>query len=142
MTELSAGEIMRRWFEEVWNRRDPGAIPRYMAADCVCHAVDESGADLVGPEAFSGFHRRILSSFSAPHFTLNVVIESGPLAAARWSVTMTHDGDGLGVAPTGRRLTLSGMSMLRAEGGLVHECWDEWNRLGMATGLGLVVTPG
>ena len=142
MAALSAGEIMQRWFEEVWNQRNPEAIRRYLAPSCIARNAGEGGADLVGPEAFCGFHSRILSGFSRPHFTLHEVIESGSLAAGRWTVTLTHDGEGLGVAPTGQRMTLSGMSMLRAEAGQVVECWDEWNRMEMATRIGLLVPPG
>jgi predicted ester cyclase len=133
MGTASPAEIMRLWFEEVWNRRDGDRIAVYLAPHGIIHALDEANRDARGPEDFRRFHQRFLDAFSELHFTLHDVIESGPLAASRWSVRLTHSGDSLGVPPTGATTTLTGMAMLRVEDGMVVEAWNEWDRLKLAT---------
>jgi len=138
MAPPSAGETLRLWFEEVWNRRDPGRVDTYFAADSVAHAVDDAGGDAVGAEAFKAFLQRFLDSFSDIAFTIHEVVETGPMAAGRWTVVLTHTGDGLGIAATGRSVTISGMTLLRVENGMIREGWNEWDRIGLARALGMV----
>jgi predicted ester cyclase len=142
MPALSPAALMRAWFEEVWNRGDDAAIDAYLAPDGVIHAVDEAGADAVGPEAFRAFHRRFLAAFSDIRMTLHEVIEQGDLAAARFTAELTHSGEGLGVPPSGQRLTLRGMAMLRARDGKAVEGWNEWDRMGLAMACRLVAPAG
>jgi predicted ester cyclase len=138
MATRSPGEIMRLWFEEVWNGRDSERIAAYLAPHGVIYAVDEAGADARGPEQFRQFHQRFLDAFSGIRFTMDEVIEAGPMAASRWSVRLTHSGGGLGVPPTGAEVTLTGMAMIRVEDGMVVEGWNEWDRLKLATACRMV----
>lgn len=142
MTMLSPAAVMRRWFEEVWNARRTEMIEAYLAPDGILHNVEQAGVDARGPEAFRGFHRRILDAFPDIRFTLHEVIESGPLVAARWSATLTHEGHGLGVPPTGSHFTLTGLAMARVENGQVVESWDEWDRMSLARACGLTEGAG
>ncbi|MGK7863839.1 ester cyclase [Falsiroseomonas sp. E2-1-a4] len=142
MPPPSPGSVLRLWFEEVWNQRDPDRIATYFAPDAVAYALDESGADAHGPEAFRVFFERFLGSFSDLHFTLHEVVEAGPMAVARWSASLTHSGNGLGIAPTGASLTVTGMTMARVEDGMIREGWNEWDRLRLATGCGMLVPAG
>jgi len=127
--------VMRRWFEEVWNRRDPSRVPHYLAADGILHALDEQGRSVVGPEGFIPFLNHFLDNFSDISFTLHEVIEQGPMAAGRWTATLTHTGDGLGMPATGRSVTVSGMSLGRIEDGRLVEGWNEWDRQGLVRAL-------
>jgi predicted ester cyclase len=138
MAPPSPGETLRCWFEEVWNRRDPSRVERYCAPDTLLHSLGDSGTDVVGPEAFKAFLQRYLDSFSDIAITVHEVVEAGPMVAGRWTASMTHTGDGLGIPPTGRRVTITGMSLARIEGGMIREAWDEWDRLGLARALGTI----
>ena len=46
--------------------------------------------------------------------------------------------EGLGMAPTGRALKLSGMSALRVRDGKLAEGWNNWDQMGMARQLGVL----
>ncbi|GGC53409.1 hypothetical protein GCM10011504_34690 [Siccirubricoccus deserti] len=138
MAPPSPAETLRRWFEEVWNRRDPSRVERYFAPDTLLHSLGDSGTDIVGPEAFKAFLQRYLDSFSDIAITVHEVVEAGSMVAGRWTASMTHTGDGLGIPPTGRRVTITGMSLARIEDGTIREAWDEWDRLGLARALGTI----
>jgi predicted ester cyclase len=129
----SPGDIIRLWYEEVWNQRDDAKIPDYLAPDGVIHALDIDGQNAQGPDAFRAFQQQMLQSFPDLHFTVHDVIENGDWAAGRWSAEATHSGDGFGVSATGECVKVTGMSMVRASGGRIVEAWNEWDRIGLAT---------
>jgi len=141
MSGISAGTVFRRWFEEVWNERRADRIATYLAPDGLIHALDESGADAVGPAAFQQFFERFLVVFPDMHFTVHEVVEQGDMAAGRWTASVTHTGEGLGVPPTGKAMTVEGFSMLRAEDGKMVEGWNQWDRMSLAVACRMLVPP-
>ena len=141
MAKASPAELIRRWFEEVWNERRADRIAELLAPHAVIHAADEDGGDAHGPEAFRAYQTRMLAAFPDIRFTLHDVVGDDRLAAARWTATMTHAGEGFGV-PTGEQVTLSGMSLIRCEDGVGVEGWNEWDRLRLALACGRVLPPG
>jgi steroid delta-isomerase-like uncharacterized protein len=54
----------------------------------------------------------------------------------RWSGHATHKGAFLGVPPTGKRVTLEGITIFRVEKGRVAEQWGELNLLAILRQLG------
>jgi predicted ester cyclase len=130
--EPSAGTVLRLWFEEVWNRQDASRIAAYLAPEGVVHSLDMSGADARGPAAFQAFQQQILAGFAGIHVTVNDLVEDGDRAAARWTMRMTHSGQGVG-EPTGETVTVDGISLVRMADGMIVEAWDAWDRLRLLT---------
>jgi predicted ester cyclase len=54
----------------------------------------------------------------------------------------THQGVWLGIPPTGKQFTETGIYIFRMAGGKVVERWGNQDDLGMMQQLGLVPTPG
>jgi len=52
------------------------------------------------------------------------VVAEGDLVAVRWTATGTHQGEHLGVAATGRRVTMAGMAFYRVACGQIAEAWS------------------
>jgi predicted ester cyclase len=63
-------------------------------------------------------------------------IEQGDKVVARWSATMTHTGQFLDTPPTGRDVSVNGISIQRFVGGKIVEGWDNWDQLGLLVQLG------
>ena len=59
----------------------------------------------------------------------------------RWSGTMTHTGDALGMAPSGKSVSSRGITIARFVDGQVVEGWDNWDQLGMLEQLGVYKQP-
>jgi predicted ester cyclase len=118
--------LVKRWFEEVWNQKRSASIRELVAADCVAHETSEKGGDLHGPEGLLELHARILD-----HFTVHDCFGAGDRVAVRWSATMHHRGNGLGMEATGAEVTITGMGIARLENGKVKEHWDICDKLGM-----------
>ena len=127
MKELDRN-IGKRWFEEVWNKARRDAIPEMLAPDGVIH----DGADSMrGPEEFYPFFDRIRATFPDLHVTVEDIIAEGDTLCVRWSCTMTHTGDGLGIPPTGKECHVTGLSMVRIADGKWVEGWQNWDMLGL-----------
>jgi steroid delta-isomerase-like uncharacterized protein len=74
-----------------------------------------------------------------PDFKLEVneAVRDGDKLAAEWTGTGTHQGDFLGVAPTGRRIQISGMAINRVENGQIAEERIYFDRLKLLEQLGV-----
>jgi len=133
---MSNKHLVRRWFEDVWNRRDASAIPLLLAADGVAHGLGANGEDLVGPEGFLPFHTAFTSAFADLQMVLDDLIEEDDRIAVRWHTTGTLTGHGLGIAPTGKSMSISGMTIVRVQNAQIAEGWNNFDVLGMHRQLG------
>lgn len=122
--EQANEELVRRWFELVWNRKDASAIDEILAPDCVAYGLPDPDAVLHGPEAFKQVHSAFCSAIPDIQIELNDVIAAGDRVAARWRATGTHTGEGLGFSPTGRRVVLDGATIAVVRDGRLQEGWN------------------
>ena len=116
-----AKNLARRWFEEVWNKKREDAISEMFEQGREARGLPEPDSVIVGPEEFKKFHRVMVATFPDLHVHLDDLIGEGDRVAVRWTATMTHLGDGLGYAPTGKKVRLVGASFLRSEGEKIVE---------------------
>ena len=65
-------------------------------------------------------------------------IADGDKVVTRWTGRGTHDGDLMGVAPTGKQVTVSGLTLSRLANGKVVEEYTNWDTFGMMKQLGVV----
>jgi predicted ester cyclase len=89
----------------------------------------EAWKDLVG-----GYH----SAFSNSKVKVLMEIAEGDLVAIRWEITATQTGDYMGLAPTNKEVTWTGVSIDRFENGKIVETWVDWDKYRLFQGLGLV----
>jgi steroid delta-isomerase-like uncharacterized protein len=131
------GDILRRWFEEVWNQGHEAAIAEMLTEDCLAHGLGAGGEVTRGVEGFKPFVRQLRGAMPDIRFTIDAVIEEGDLVAARWTARAVHSGDDLGVPATNKPLTITGMTFLRIRDGRIAEGWNNWDMLGMMHAIGL-----
>ncbi len=129
-------ELMRRWFNEVWNEGRIETIHDLFAPDGVGTGELEDGGELRGPADFVPFVERVRSAFP----DINIVVEdafgAGDKVVLRWTATMTHRGEYLGMAATGKTVRITGMTMTRIADKQIVEGWDNWDQLAMLKQLG------
>jgi len=82
-----------------------------------------SPIEATGAEALKEVFARLHRAFPDLHVTVEDVIAEGDRIAARNSVTGTHRGDYMGLAPTGRRVTYNEMFIVRFVDGRIAETW-------------------
>jgi len=131
--------LLRRWFEEVWNKGRSEAIDEMLAADGIVHGLGEE--PMTGPSGFKGFHAAYRGAF--PDVTVHVddVIAEGDQVALRWTAAATHRGHLMGLAPTNQSARFGGMSIVRIRDGKIVESWNVFDQLGMFKQLGVATIP-
>ena len=129
--------VFRRSFEELWNKGNLSLADELFDPNYAHH--DPSTPDVGrGPE---GEKKRVAlyrTAFPDLRLTIEDVIAEGQTVMARWSCRGTHKGDLSGIAPTGKQVTISGVSVARFTNGKMVEGWVNWDALGLMRQLGVV----
>ena len=136
MSAAENKELVRRYFEEVWNKGRREAIEQMCSPTGVVHGLDGSGTR--GLKELLAFHTRMQSAMPDQRVNVEALIAEGDLVTVRWTRTATHTGHGLQLAPTGKQLAFAGVSIFRIENGKIAEGWNCYDRLGMLQQLGVV----
>jgi steroid delta-isomerase-like uncharacterized protein len=118
--------VVRRVLEEMFNKGNLDAADELIAPDFIDHdpAMPE---EVRGPEGFKQFAAAYRLGFPDLHVEIEEQVAEGDLVATRWTATGTHDGELMGIAPTGSRVTQPGMDITRVSDGKVAETWEGYN---------------
>lgn len=131
--------IIRQLIEEPW-KGNLDVIDQYVAPGYVGH--DPSQPQLIrGPDGLRATFQGYIDGFSDARITIDQQIAEGDLVASRWTGRGTHNGEIMGVAPTGKEVTVSGITLSKLQGGQVIEEWVNWDTLGMLAQLGAIPIP-
>jgi steroid delta-isomerase-like uncharacterized protein len=126
--------LIRRLFDEVLNAGNFGLLDQLIGSHYVEHNPTNSQA--AGAAGVREKIQALRSAFPDLHFTLEELIGEDAIVAARYRWHGTHKGPFLGIAPTGRRLSVRGMDFYRLDDGQVIEHWDVVDEFGMLSQLG------
>ena len=126
--------LVRRLYDEVFTSRDFAALDELIAPDFIAHEMPAGTPP--GPEGFREYYGWLRSSFPDLSHHVEDLIGEGDRVALRWTLTCTHAGHFMGIAPTGRQVRLTGMAIYRIAGGRCAERWGEMNMLDLLRQLG------
>jgi len=133
----TTAKLSRGIFEDVWNRKNLNAIDDLMSADYLHHDAS-SPAVPRGTEGYKQFVQGYMKAFPDARFEIQDEFTDSQNEVTRWTVTGTHQGDLAGIPPTGRRFSVTGISIARVANGKIIESWNSWDALGMMQQLGVV----
>ena len=129
--------LIRRWFEEVWNKGRADAIPELFAAEGVAHGLSDDAANpLRGPAGFLPFHTQFRGAFPNIEVVVEDQIAEGDMVATRCSVRGKHTGDSLGFAATQAPVEFTGVTITRIKDGKIVEAWNNFDFMKMYRQLG------
>src|SRR5215210_5252608 len=114
------------------------ALQEVYADDIVMHEPDE---DVRGIEGLGQFVSMIRSALPDLHITLEGDIAEGDKVVSRWGAQGTHQGELMGIAPTGNEVAITGITIHRIEEGKIVEEWENWDALGLMQQIGAVPSP-
>jgi steroid delta-isomerase-like uncharacterized protein len=135
----NAKQIVKRLFEEPWTGNFD-VIDEFVSPDYVGHDPSEPEPTR-GPAGMKEFVARYRAAFEGASLTVHDQIAEGDSVATRWTGRGTHTGEIAGIAPTGKDVTVSGLTISRFAGGKVVEEWTTWDTLGMLVQLGAIPEP-
>ena len=128
--------VVRRWIAGL-NAGDLDVADEIYAPDFVMH--DPGNPDrLLGPEGTKQGFAAFLAAFPDLHVTIDDIIAEGDKVVWRVSLTGTHKGEFLGIAPTGKQITNTGITIVRMVDGKFVEGWQNGDDLGMLQQIGAI----
>ncbi len=132
--------LVRRFYEEVFNQKNRAAIDEFSDPNYVDHTAPPGlPGGIEGQKQLIGMY---LTAFPDLHLTVEDMIEEGDKVVSRWSGSGTHQGMFMGIPPTGKHGTATGIEIVRIVGSKFVEHWMELDALGLLQQLGVVPTPG
>ena len=132
--------IARRWGEEVWGKGSLDAIDELLAADIIFNYPPPGVAP--NREAYKQTVTMFQVALPDIQYTVEDMVAEGDRVAVRWTGRGTHKGEFMGIPPTGKPVTITGISILRIAGGKIVEEWTEDDILGVLQQLGVFPPPG
>jgi steroid delta-isomerase-like uncharacterized protein len=132
-------DIFRRLYQEVWNDRKFELIEQVIAKS---HALGDPTltGSAVGPEAYRRQVERFVAGFPDLHFAVDDTVSEKDKMVVSWTVTGTHKGEFLGIAPTNKKVSVSGITINEISNGKILESVVIWDALGLFQQLGLNLT--
>ena len=129
-------QIAHKFMEECWNKGNLNAISEFVALNCRYH--DPVFTHLASGSANIRSHiENCRRGFPDMRFTIDDTIAEGNEVVHHWTVTGTHKGQFLGLAPTNRKATVSGTSIFRIHNAKIAEQWSDWNLMSLMEQLGI-----
>jgi predicted ester cyclase len=107
--------LMRRIYEEMWNRAEPSLARELFAK----------------PEGVEKFVGEFLTSFPDLQHTVEEMIAEGDQVAVRFTARGTHSRPWLRFAPSGRSIQYSGVTLARIDGDKIVEHHTWWDKAGL-----------
>ena len=129
-------EIARRLAEDPWRGKLDEAL-ELVGDDYVGH-IPGAPEPIRGKDGFRQFVNMYLTGFPDGKITVNDQIAEGELVATRWTAQGTNTGELMAMPPTGKQVTVSGITYSRIAGDMAREAWLIWDTLSMMQQLGAV----
>lgn len=133
--------VVERFFNELWNRRRLEVASEIISQGCITHQLRSGSPDTPAarnPEILTSHITEWLRAFPDLQFAIDALAVDGELVFTRATASGTHEGTWLGVASTGRRITIRMAVTFRVVGGKIVEDWVLVDFLGVFQQLGLI----
>jgi steroid delta-isomerase-like uncharacterized protein len=128
--------IVRRWIEEGWNKGNPAIVDQLYAPDYVQY--ESSPTPVTSREALKQYVAGYRAAFPDMHFTMDDLIAEGDKVVWRFTSSGTHDGPFMGIPPTGKPCSVTGIVIFRLENSRIAEAWVNIDALALLQQLGVV----
>ena len=125
--------------EELWNTGNLAIADEVYAKNFVNH--DPGAPDVRDLETYKGFIAAVRTGLPDFHVTIEDMIAEGDKVAGRWTASGTHLGELIGIPPTGKQATWTGMTIHRFAGGKIVEAWWSRDMLSFLIQIGVVPPP-
>src|SRR5690348_18503701 len=119
--------LVRRLYEEVFNQRNLALVDELCTTTHVFHNPPTT---LHGPEEFKQFLSLYLMAFPDARFTVEDELAEGDRVASRSTLCGTHQAEYMGIPPTGKPATVTGIAIDRNTDGQYADDWLNFDALG------------
>lgn len=140
VTETNPAELKayeQRFVDEVWNEGTFDLFETTVHDDYAGYWFDPE-TETVDKAGLRAFIETVRGGFSDFHMDVEFMLAEDDMVAVGFTVSGTHDGEFMGISPTGKSGTTPGILVHRFdEDGMVVEGWAVWDALGQLQQLGV-----
>ena len=126
--------LARRWVEEIWHKGNLSVLDDFLATNFVFNYAPP------GVEPNKAAYKQAMNMYrdACPdmYYDIQDMVAEGDKVVVRWVGRGTQKGEIMGIAPTGKEMTLTGISIVHIVGGKIAEEWTEMDMLGALQQLG------
>lgn len=131
--------IVSRVYDELLNQENKSVIDQVFAPDVVIHDP------FLGTVSGVDFFRKVLGIFDAAfpghRVKAHQLIGEGDFVSVLHTHTAKHSGPFMGMAPTGKEVTVNGVDVFRMANGKIAEFWRHDDMAGLLMQLGIISPP-
>ena len=132
--------LVRRFVDEVQSGGNTDLIDEICSPEFVNHSAPPGlPADCEGIKIVTAMFR---GAFPDSYFSVEDMIAEGDEVVTRKTFHGTHEGEFMGIPPSGRTVNVSLIDVVRISEGRVVEHWSVGDNLGMMQQLGVILQPG
>ena len=128
-------ELVRRIFEDGINGSNDAVFQELLSPGFVNHDLP---AARPGPDGFAMVIGVFRTGFPDMMFYVDEVIVDGPLVSTRGYLTGSHQGEFMGVQPSGEQILVKYIDQWRFEDGQAQESWMSIDLLGLMQQIGAI----
>jgi len=129
-------EIVRNEFKRWGLKGDENLIDESYAPNCVWHGP--GGQDVKGHDGMKQMMKVLGTAFPDKRYIVNDLIAEGDKVVARWTLEATHTGDYMGIPATNKKISFTGIYIIRLENGKQVEWWLEADFFSLMQQLGVI----
>ena len=120
--------MARRYIKDFWAAGNLEVASEIVSESFLFHSPLR---ELEGREAIKQFVLAIHSVFSGLEFEIKDLIAEGEKVVIHWTMTGIHSNEFMGIAATGRSISIPGASIVHISGEKVTEAWLHWDRMSL-----------
>lgn len=122
---------VRAFIERAWNQGDETAFEEFISPDFVR-----------GRDRFKGMILGFRRAFPDLKLEVHDIFGADEKVVSRWTITGTHQGPFLGIAPTGNTVRFDGIAIDLFREGIRIDGWAQFDKLGLLRQLGAIEADG
>ena len=126
MADVDGKELVTRYLEEAWNKGNVDVLDQLFTPELAARLKPLIGAFLTG--------------FPDWNCVIDEFVVEGDKVVNRWTGKATHTGNFFGIPPTGKPVTVEGITIHQIADGRIVADWSQSDQLALLQQLG--VAPG
>jgi len=127
--------LVRRFYDEVYLGRNSAATDGYVSDNYIEHLRMPPGLPS-GIEGIKILQVAFFAAFPDLQLTITWMVAEDDMVVAHYTATGTHQGEMAGIAPTGKRVSFTGMDGIRIVDGKFVEHWGNMDEMALMGQLG------
>lgn len=130
MSKPANEQLIKRYFEEVWNNGELDVLDEIISSDYINHSPGMPNP-APGPEGLKPIVSDIRKAFPDLKYVIENIVVSDNQVAVHTTMYGTHTGNFFGIAPTNKKIKASQMQIERIANNKIIEHWRVTDELAL-----------